>query len=83
MKFDKCESDNIADVSAKCNDQFCLSYKGHDKDGYVPSGIGLGDKHNSDYVSFRYCFNCGKIQGDFPIKESAAITFTGDEYLGN
>lgn len=36
-----------------------------EKDGYVPSDMGIGD--SLDYVEFSWCLNCGQIQGVFPL----------------
>lgn len=38
---------------------------GTEKDGYVPSDLNIG---GGDYVEFSYCADCGKIQGEFPVK---------------
>lgn len=64
MKCDKCESDRIAQVGAKCSDRFDLSIKKANYDGYVPGGFGIGV---GDYIRFSLCLNCGKLQGRFPL----------------
>ena len=66
----KCGSDRIARVSAKCSD-LCWVGVPHisiEKDGYVPTNIGLGD--DSDYVDMDYCLECGCIQGRFPVSDA-------------
>lgn len=34
-----------------------------EKDGYVPSDMGIG---GGDYIEFEWCLDCGQIQGTFP-----------------
>jgi len=48
-----------------------------DYHGYVPDDIGIG---GNDYVKFKYCLNCGQIQGKFPIPESELETVENPEY---
>lgn len=66
MKCQKCQSERVANVCAKCSD--CCSWSIGDKehDGYVPKDIGIGDMYG-DYVAFDYCLDCGQIQGTFPL----------------
>jgi hypothetical protein len=45
-----------------------ISINGKEGDGYVPDDIGIG---GGDYITFTYCLDCGKIQGDFPISQEA------------
>lgn len=66
----KCGSNRIARVSAKCSD-LCWVEVPHlntEKDGYVPSNIGLGDE--SDYVDVDFCLDCGRLQGKFPVSDA-------------
>lgn len=63
-KCDKCDSEILVHISAKCSDMFGLSVGDHQYDGYVPYGINIG---GGDYIDFCYCATCGKIQGNFPI----------------
>ncbi len=60
-----CEKPKIVTAEGHCVDSFCLVCReeGINYDGYVPTGIGIG---GGDEMSFDYCINCGKIQGDFP-----------------
>ena len=69
IKCDRCKSNKIAGIFAKCCDQFTLSYKDKSKNCYVPRNIGLGDME--DYIEISYCIECGKIQGKFPLDEKA------------
>ncbi len=54
-------------VSAKCADMFSANFKGLCYDDYVPGDIGIGSGCG-DYVEFKYCLNCGQIQGEFPLE---------------
>lgn len=73
MECDKCSSNRVASVSAKCSDLCSFEFGGREKDGYVPYNVGIG---GGDYVQFDYCLTCGKIQGKFPIlKEDVAEAF--------
>jgi len=65
----KCGSNRIMAVSAKCSDMFSCSQGGREYQGYVLSGIGIG---GGDFVEFKFCLECGQIQGEFPVEESMA-----------
>lgn len=60
---DRCESDRIAFINAKCNvcsiDIIDKHYEGH-----VPDNLGIG---GNNHIRFSYCLNCGQIMGAFPI----------------
>lgn len=61
-----CNDQKIININAKCGDLIHIDYLyGVEINGYVPDHIGIG---NGDYIRFEYCINCGKIVGDFPIK---------------
>lgn len=64
------------DIGGKTADGFWASFKGQSYDGYVLSGIGIG---GGDYVEFKYCLDCGQIQGDFPISSDPT---TNEEWNG-
>ncbi len=65
MPCDKCNSERLFTVDAHCaEDCFLLSYKKEKYKVCVPEDIKIGDK---DDVCFKYCLDCGKIQGDFPL----------------
>jgi len=66
MSCQKCGSDIILEVSAKCYDMCHLSYRQSETTAVVPNNIGLGKDPNC--VSFSYCLNCGQIQGEYPIQ---------------
>ena len=36
-------------------------------DGYVPEDIGCGE---NDYIEFKYCLDCGQMQGKWPKPET-------------
>lgn len=61
----KCGSDRIASVTAKCSDCCYVELGSAHHDGYVPGDIGIG---GGDYVEFKYCLECGQIQGPWPQK---------------
>lgn len=64
-----CENPQICDIMGKCNDLIsCNMPDGTIKEyGEVPECF---EKviTRYDYISFSFCMNCGKIQGDFPIE---------------
>jgi hypothetical protein len=76
MNCQKCMSDRIIDIGAKCSDLFSASHQQKHYTGYVPSFIGLGT--DSDYVEFSYCADCGQIQGKFPLPAKATKIFRED-----
>ena len=72
-----CGSHRVISIVAKCSDMFqastpCLQYS-----GYVPNDLGIG---SGDYLDFSYCFDCGKIVGDFPIQSSSLQYFTAYDF---
>lgn len=66
-KCQRCESDRIVDVTAKCSDLSAGSIHGNEWDGYVPDDLGVG---GGDYVDIVYCMECGQLQGKFPLPKS-------------
>ena len=74
----KCGSSRIAHLDARCKDQFYWkSDKGDEYEGYacIPgSAMGQGDN-----VTFDYCLECGRIQGDFPAPSEFSKAELGDE----
>lgn len=63
MNCQRCGSDRILDISAKCSDLCFSKFKGTEKDGYVPRANGVG---GGDYVEVAVCLECGQAQGEFP-----------------
>jgi hypothetical protein len=64
MKCQRCNSERVAQISAKCDDMFYQTIKGKEMNGYVPLDMGIG---GGDYLEFKYCLDCGQIQGTFPL----------------
>ncbi len=70
MSCQNCTSDRMMTVGAKCNDCSFVSVP-HlilDYDGYVLDGLNIGC---GDYVEFNVCLDCGQLQGEWPITDSA------------
>ena len=64
MKCNRCESDRIFSICAKCSDM-CTIVRlsdGEECQGYVPNGPLGGD----DYLEFSVCAECGQMQSNFP-----------------
>jgi hypothetical protein len=59
----RCKSDRVAAVSARCKDQCWTMFRGKECEGYVPSW--LGEDGGEDLI-FSLCLNCGQVQGEFP-----------------
>lgn len=59
----RCGKDEIIKVNAKCSDLCFVQYKEHEKDGYVPEGLGIG---GGDYIKIEICIACGQVQDTFP-----------------
>ncbi len=45
MECQRCASKRILHICGKCSDLCCTSISGHEKDGYVPTDIGLLDEY--------------------------------------
>ena len=69
MKCQRCGSDRIARISAKCSDMCFTSVEseGISRDGYAPCIPGVTGP-DEDYVEFKTCLECGQTQGVFPVK---------------
>lgn len=64
-KCQQCGQTRLVSVCAKCSDLCNIQFwGGKEQNGYVPSKFGIG---GGDYVEFTYCFDCGQIQGKFPV----------------
>jgi hypothetical protein len=67
MDCQKCKSDRVATINAKCSDCCSVQYKDYDSDGYVPSEFGIG---RGDYIELDICLECGTLQNlTFPMPE--------------
>ena len=58
MKCRNCGKTKIASVSGKTSDMCYWRYGRAERDGYVPSGMGIGEEFG-DYIAFDYCVWCG------------------------
>ena len=72
MSCQRCKSDRVASIMAKCSDCCGTSIGDYDKSGYVPSDMGVG---GGDEVEFNWCLECGQIQGEWPLEKSKAEEF--------
>lgn len=63
-----CEADRVMTISGKCSDNFCASIGDKEYDGYVPDDIGVG---SDDYINFKFCLECGFLQGEYPLKKTS------------
>lgn len=64
MKCQRCESEQVISISAKCSDRCFTTFPdGTGKDGYVPYISGLG---GGDYLDVDICLDCGQAQGTWP-----------------
>jgi hypothetical protein len=64
----RCSSDRILHISAKCSDLCSASYKELEKDGYTPD---LPFTEYGDYLCPTICMECGQVQGEFPVTDKA------------
>ena len=66
MICQRCKSERILRVNAKCSDlcAWKMATWKNWRSGYVPSKAGLGD--DNDYVEFDVCLECGQMQGEYP-----------------
>jgi hypothetical protein len=46
-----------------CHHEFAGCTEG---DNYVSLGIGVG---GGDYIEFKFCLECGQIQGEWPVED--------------
>lgn len=61
-----CRSERILQVSAKSADCCGVTLNGVTHEGYLPKDLGIG---GGDYVEFKMCLDCGKVQGKFPLNK--------------
>jgi hypothetical protein len=63
-----CDCKRVVSVNAKCDDRCSISMSGPgvyvEETGYVNPKFKVGD---GDYIDFKFCADCGKIQDSFPI----------------
>lgn len=68
MNCQKCNSERIIHVQAKCSElctESLVNLAHRHQQGYVSSDIGLDS--GGDYIRLKYCLECGQIQGKFPL----------------
>ncbi|TFG98705.1 hypothetical protein E4H12_05250 [Candidatus Thorarchaeota archaeon] len=68
MECQRCKSDRVATLNAKCADRCFVELGGIHSEGYAPSGVGVG--RGGDYVQLVWCLECGQIQHGFPLPPS-------------
>ena len=76
MECAHCKSLRVAEITARCKDQstFKLPSDGIDYEGYVSFFSSDGDT-----LMLKICFDCGMVQGDFPITVENVQEFFGRE----
>lgn len=62
-----CGSERIAQISGKTDDRCFVRLGNKEKNGYAPDGMNVG---GGDYLNFKLCLDCGKIQGKFPVAQT-------------
>jgi len=70
MTCQKCKSERVLSMSAKCSDLCHCYFMGHEKDGYAPD---LDPLSGGDYIEFDVCLECGQVQGEFPITDDQLV----------
>ena len=75
MNCQRCGKNRLVEVFGKTSDCCNTEYKGRQRDGYVPTDIGLGN--DSDVIVLTYCLDCGQIQGKWPLPEPDTSEDTG------
>jgi hypothetical protein len=73
MGCQKCNSNRIANVYAKCDDRFNVELYGNQITGYVSSDFEIG---SGDEMEFSLCLDCGQVQGQFPVPPTCLETDT-------
>lgn len=81
MVCQRCNSQRIASITAKCSDCCGISMGECEKSGYVPGDMGIG---GGSYIEMCWCLECGQIQGDWPKIECSAEFYNAGkcEYCG-
>ena len=77
MTCQRCKSERVAHVSAKCSDLFNMDIGEKEYEGYVPGDVVFGLGCHGDYVRFNICLDCGQMQGHWP--NPAMGVETGEE----
>lgn len=79
MSCQRCKSERVLHVSAKCSDLCFVSIGEKEKDGYVPGDVVFGEGQFGDYVRFDLCLDCGQMQGKWPNPPMSLETGEEDE----
>lgn len=79
MSCQKCKSERIIHVNAKCSDLCVVQIGDKEKDGYVPTDVVFGKGGFGDYVEFNLCLDCGQMQGKWPNPPMALETGEDDD----
>ena len=66
MDCQRCKSQRILRINAKCDDRCFHEFNGKERSDYVDSHLGIG---GGDYIEIDVCLECGQIQGDFPVED--------------
>ena len=78
MSCQRCKSERIAEVSAKCSDMCSVDLGDSRMNGYVPEDMGIG---GGDYIDFKWCLECGQLQGKFPLPAAGIEKDITDEQV--
>jgi len=71
MKCQRCGSDRILDISAKCSDLCFSKFKDIEKDGYVPGARGVGGGNYVDLGLGRGECHLSEVPGSTEEQNSA------------
>lgn len=64
MTCQTCKSERIMNINAKCSDSCSAQIQNTSVVGYAPRDLNIG---GGDYIRFRFCLECGQIQGKWPV----------------
>jgi len=78
MSCKKCNSNRVAEVSAKCSDCCGVNLGDSTHEGYVPKDLGIG---GGDYIEISFCLDCGQLQGNFPLPSAKIEKNITDEQV--
>jgi len=76
MNCRSCKSSKVVAITAKCDD-LCTTTDlstGKFQEGCVPTDVGIG---GGDYLKICICFQCGQLQGKFPLSDEKYKTVFG------
>jgi len=63
-KCQRCSSDRILNLNAKCSDCCDFTLRDKSEQGYAPHVEGIC---GGDYITPDICLDCGQTQGKFPM----------------